>query len=107
VQELDRYLPDDEVPKGHHVLDISGTEQRRLLMEGRAIPSWFTFPDVVAELRATHPPRDRQGFTVFFTGLSGSGKSTIANVLLTKLLEIGAGTSEIRKLIIGGELMRG
>ena len=70
-------------------LDISGTELRRRLQEGLEIPDWFSFPEVVEELRRTHPPRHRQGFTVFFTGLSGSGKSTIANALLVKLLELG------------------
>src|SRR5206468_2027513 len=59
------------------------------LNEGREIPSWFTYPDVATELRRSYPPRHKQGFTVFFTGLSGSGKSTIANVLLTKFLEVG------------------
>jgi sulfate adenylyltransferase len=71
------------------VLDISGTELRRRLANGDDIPGWFTFPAVVARLRETYPPRTRQGFTVFFTGLSGSGKSTIANALLVKLLERG------------------
>ncbi|HUL75681.1 MAG TPA: adenylyl-sulfate kinase [Vicinamibacteria bacterium] len=56
---------------------------------GREIPSWFTFPEVLHELRRSRPPRSRQGFTVFFTGLPSSGKSTLANVLLVKLLEIG------------------
>src|SRR5439155_15787488 len=55
----------------------------------REIPEWFTFPEVAAELRRSYPPRAHQGFTVFFTGLSGSGKSTIANALLVKLLEMG------------------
>jgi sulfate adenylyltransferase len=85
----DRYLPQDEVPAGARTLDVSGTELRELLATGREIPGWFTFPEVAAELRRTHPPRARQGVTVFFTGLSGAGKSTIANVLLVKLLERG------------------
>jgi sulfate adenylyltransferase len=59
------------------------------LADGREIPDWFTFPDVATELRRSYPPRQQQGCTVFFTGLSGSGKSTIANVLLVKLLEMG------------------
>jgi sulfate adenylyltransferase len=74
---------------GSRVLNISGTDLRNRLAEGRDIPSWFTYPEIVTELRRTYPPRHRQGFTVFFTGLSGSGKSTIANVLLVKLLEMG------------------
>src|SRR5207253_4722945 len=57
--------------------------------EGRDLPAWFTSPAVAAELRRSYPPRARQGLTVFFTGLSGSGKSTIANVLLARLLEMG------------------
>lgn len=89
VKNLDRYFPEDEVPPGSEVWNLSGTELRRRLAEGREIPAWFTFPDVAAELQRTHPPRARQGFTVFFTGLSGSGKSTIANVLLVRFLEMG------------------
>jgi sulfate adenylyltransferase len=89
VKELDTYVPEDEVPAGMTALNISGTDLRRKLAEGAEIPEWFTFPDVAVELRRTHPPRKEQGFTVFFTGLSGSGKSTIANALFVKLLELG------------------
>jgi sulfate adenylyltransferase len=89
IEDDDAYRPADEVPEGARTLDLSGTELRARLADGREIPPWFTFPEVAAELRRTHPPRERQGFTVFFTGLSGAGKSTIANVLLVKLLEMG------------------
>ena len=89
LEDQDTYVPDDEIPKGSRVLNISGTELRTRLSEGREIPSWFTFPEVVGELQRSYPPRHRQGFTVFFTGLSGAGKSTIANVLRVKLLEMG------------------
>ena len=89
VEELDTYVPEGEVPEGKRSLSISGTELRRRLAEGREIPSWFTFPEVAKELRRSHPPRHKQGFTVFFTGLSGSGKSTIANALMVKFLEVG------------------
>ena len=89
VESLAQYQPEDEVAKDARTLDISGTELRRRLHEGLDIPEWFSFPDVVAELRRTHPPRYEQGFTVFFTGLSGSGKSTIANALMVKLMEMG------------------
>jgi sulfate adenylyltransferase len=89
VPEMDTYFPEDEVPQGAKTLDISGTEQRRRLQLGIELPGWFTFPAVERELRRSAPPRNRQGLTVFFTGLSGSGKSTIANVLLVKLLEMG------------------
>jgi sulfate adenylyltransferase len=89
VQEKAQYFPRDEVEEGQTILDISGTELRRRLQEGLEIPDWFSFPAVVAELRRTRPPRSRQGFTVFFTGFSGSGKSTIANALMIKLMEMG------------------
>ncbi len=89
VENRAQYVPIDETGDDDRVLSISGTELRRRLQEGLDIPEWFSFPDVVRELRRTHPPRHKQGFTVFFTGLSGSGKSTIANALMTKLLEIG------------------
>jgi sulfate adenylyltransferase len=89
VEDRAQYFPEDEVEKGWRTLDISGTELRRRLQEGADIPDWFSFPDVVAELRRTHPPRHKQGFTVFFTGLSGSGKSTVANALMIKLMEMG------------------
>jgi sulfate adenylyltransferase len=89
LEDQDAYVPEDEVPAGARTLNISGTELRRRLTEGREIPPWFTFPEVARELQRSYPPRHRQGFTVFFTGLSGSGKSTIANVLRVKLLEMG------------------
>jgi len=89
VLEKAQYEPVDEVEDNMTVLNISGTELRRRLVEGLEIPDWFSFPAVVEELRRTRPPRHKQGFTVFFTGLSGSGKSTIANALMVKLMEMG------------------
>ncbi len=89
VEDKDAYLPLDEVPEGARTLSLSGTELRERLAHGRELPEWFTFPEVAEQLRRTHPPRDKQGFTVLFSGLSGAGKSTIANVLMVKLLEIG------------------
>ena len=89
VQEKASYYPANEVPEGCTTLDISGTELRRRLREGLDIPEWFSFPEVVTQLRKTSPARDKQGFTVFFTGLSGSGKSTVANALMIKLMEMG------------------
>jgi sulfate adenylyltransferase len=84
-----QYIPSDEATADDKVLNISGTEFRRRLTEGLDIPDWFSYPNVVKELRKSYPPRHKQGFTVFFTGLSGSGKSTIANALLVKMLEAG------------------
>jgi sulfate adenylyltransferase len=91
VQERAQYEPNDEIADKDNVtiLNISGTELSRRLAEGLEIPEWFSFPEVVTELRRTRPARSKQGFTVFFTGLSGSGKSTIANALMVKLMEMG------------------
>ncbi len=89
VEDLDTYMPQDEIPAGARTLDISGTELRRRLQTGSELPAWFTFPEVAVELRRTHPPRHKQGFTVFLTGLSGAGKSTIASALLVKFMETG------------------
>src|SRR5215469_6707429 len=102
LEDEDRYVPDNEVPKDARTLNISGTELRQRLNEGREIPGWFTYPEVVQELRRSFPPRHKQGVTIFFTGLSGSGKSTIANVLLTKFLEVGGRPVTI----LDGDLVR-
>jgi sulfate adenylyltransferase len=102
LEDEDRYVPQNEVPDGARTRDISGTELRARLQDGRDIPEWFSFPEVVKELRVGNPPRAKQGFTVFFTGLSGSGKSTIANVLMVKFLEMGGRPVTI----LDGDLVR-
>ena len=101
-QDKDNYVQRSEAEEGDHILNISGSELRARLQDGRDIPEWFTYPDVVDELRRTHPPRTKQGFTVFFTGFSGSGKSTISRVLLTKMLEIGGRSVTL----LDGDLVR-
>ena len=102
VEERAEYMPIDEVPENLTQLNISGTELRRRLDKGIDIPEWFSYPEVVEELRHAHPPKDRRGFTVFFTGLSGSGKSTIANALIVKLLEHG----RRRVTLLDGDIVR-
>ena len=89
VEGRAQFVPVDEVAQDEKALNISGTELRRRLYEGLDIPDWFSYPEVIQELRRTHPPRHRQGITVLFTGLSGAGKSTIANALMVKLMELG------------------
>ena len=102
VEDRAEYQAQDEVAEGAKVLQISGTELRRRLHEGLEIPEWFSFPEVIEELRKTHPPRQQQGFTIFFTGLSGSGKSTIANALMVKLMELGGR----RVTLLDGDIVR-
>jgi len=84
-----RYIPVSEVAGEDRILSLTGEDVRKRLADDREIPEWFSFPGVVRELRRRQPGRNSQGFTVFFTGLSGSGKSTIANGLRVKLLELG------------------
>lgn len=102
VEDRAQYVPADQARPGEKVLNISGTEFRRRLNEGLDIPEWFSFPKVVEELRRTHPARHQQGLTVFFTGLSGAGKSAIARALMVKLLEAGGR----RVTLLDGDLVR-
>ncbi len=82
-------LDDPNIDK-NDIMFISGTELRDKLNSGEDIPEWFTYSDITEELRKTYPPKLNRGFTIFFTGLSGSGKSTIAKSLYSKLMEIGS-----------------
>lgn len=88
AEDLAQYMERSQIPDSTKTLALSGTEFRRRLRQGLEIPQWYSYPEVVKELRRTFPPRTEQGFTVFFTGLSGAGKSTVANILLEKLMEI-------------------
>ena len=85
----DEFRAVGQVPDGVQTLSLSGSEIRQRLRSGRRIPEWMTFPEVLAELEKGYPPPHRQGFTVFLTGLSGAGKSTIAKILHSRFLEIG------------------
>ena len=67
---------------------ITSAELQKRMLRGDPVPDWFVWPDMVRELQHAFPPKSRQGFTVFLTGLSGSGKSTIAKVLLVKFMEM-------------------
>jgi sulfate adenylyltransferase len=89
VKEKRSFMGIDEVPNDCTALSVSGTELRDMLDEGKEIPEWFSYPEVVEELQKQRPALSKRGFTIFFTGLSGSGKSTLANGVLVKLLEEG------------------
>ena len=91
------YVPKNKKYKSLETLEnktnykiISGTELRERLDKDKPIPEWFSYSKVVKELQKARPPLHKKGLTIFFTGLSGSGKSTIANGLLIKLLEEGS-----------------
>ncbi len=102
VPKRDAYMPIDEVPEGYEQASISGTELRARLASGKELPEWFTYPEVARELQRTTKPLNQRGFTVFFTGLSGAGKSTIANALMVKLLEQG----DKSVTLLDGDLVR-
>jgi sulfate adenylyltransferase len=90
VPSKQAFLPADRIEKEElEAVSIDAQELRGLLLQGREIPDWFSYPEVLEELRRVYPPRSRQGITVFFTGLSGSGKSTLANIIYAKLVESG------------------
>ena len=88
VEEKACYVFLDELEDRSVCKDITTDEFRHRLERGLDIPSWYAYPGVVNELRRAFPPRSKQGFTVFLTGLSGSGKSTIAKVLMVRFMEM-------------------
>ena len=88
VEEKAQYVPRDKVSPDMKVRTITSAEFKRRLQNDLEIPEWFSYPEVVNELKRAFPPRSKQGVTIFMTGLSGSGKSTIAKVLLVKFLEM-------------------
>lgn len=86
-QGLKKYVVLDQVAS-EEVATISSRELRRRMIRGEEVPTWFSYPEVVDQLKCSFPPRSKQGFTIFMTGFSGSGKSTIAKVLLVKFMEM-------------------
>ncbi len=87
VENKGGYFPTNEVQPNDIIRNISGTEFRKMLRDGEDIPEWFSFPEVVKELRSAVEKEKRRGVTIFFTGLSGAGKSTVAHILKQLLLE--------------------
>ncbi|MEM7428559.1 MAG: bifunctional sulfate adenylyltransferase/adenylylsulfate kinase [Pseudomonadota bacterium] len=84
-----QYVSEDRLASSETAQDLGFAEVKRRLEEDLEFPEWFADPAVIDQLRKRYPPRHEQGFTVFFTGLSGSGKSTVANALRVKLMELG------------------
>ncbi len=109
------YLPDegryeeiDKVDDSVRTASISGTQVREeYLNNGRALPDWFTRPEVAEILADSYPAKHKQGFTIWFTGLSGSGKSTTAEILTTLLLEHGRNVTQLDGDVVRTHLSKG
>ncbi len=102
LEEEGRYEEVSKVPGSAHTASISGTQVRdEYLNRGRTLPDWFTRPEVAEILAESYPPRHRQGVCVWFTGLSGAGKSTTAEILTTLLLERGR-----QATVLDGDVVR-
>ena len=102
LPDEDRYVEGKDIPAGAKILNISGTQVRDdYLAQGKLLPEWFTRPETAEILREMYPPRHQQGFCIWFTGLSGSGKSATTQILTSLLLERG------RQLtILDGDVVR-
>jgi sulfate adenylyltransferase len=104
----DRYVEEKDVPQGAKTLNISGTQVRDdYLVKGKLLPDWFTRPETAEILREMYPPRHKQGFCIWFTGLSGSGKSATTQVLTSLLLERGRETAVLDGDVVRTHLSKG
>ncbi len=102
LPEHDKYVTADQVPEGAKVSTISGTQVREeYLTKGILLPEWFTRKETAEILSEVHPPKHKQGLCIWFTGLSGCGKSTIASALIPMLMEHGR-----QATVLDGDVVR-
>ena len=102
------YVESKDVPEGAKMLNISGTQVRDdYLAKGKLLPEWFTRPETAQILREMYPPRHQQGVCIWFTGLSGSGKSSTAEVLIPLLMEYGKQITVLDGDVIRTHLSKG
>lgn len=108
LEDEGRYEEIGKVKEGQKVLNISGTQVRDdYLAKGKLLPEWFTRPETAEILREMYPPRHKQGFCLWFTGLSGSGKSATTKVLTTLLLERGKEVAVLDGDVVRTHLSKG
>lgn len=108
LADEERYVEADKAPEGARVFNISGTQVREdYLAKGELLPEWFTRKETAEILAQVHPPRHKSGFVVWFTGLSGSGKSTTAEVLTSLLLERGRSMTVLDGDVVRTHLSKG
>ena len=108
LPEEERYEEISKIPEGTKTASISGTQVREdYLNNGKTLPDWFTRPEVATILSETYPPRHKQGVCIWFTGLSGSGKSTTADILTVFLLEHGRQVTVLDGDVVRTNLSKG
>ena len=108
LPEENRYEEMGKVPEQAQTASISGTQVREdYLNNGKKLPSWFTRPEVAEILADSYPPRHKQGVCIWFTGLSGSGKSTTAEVLTVLLQQYGRQVTQLDGDVVRTHLSRG
>jgi len=108
LPDQEEYLPVDQVPEGAKVNTISGTQVREdYLMTGQLLPEWFTRKETAEILAEVHPPNFKRGLCLWFTGLSGCGKSTIASALIPMLMEHGRQASVLDGDVVRTHLSKG
>jgi sulfate adenylyltransferase len=108
LADEDRYEEASNIPPGATTRSISGTQVRdEYLGKGVPLPAWFTRPEVAAILGESYPPRHRQGVCIWFTGLSGAGKSTTADILSMLLLEHGRQSTMLDGDVVRTHLSKG
>jgi len=108
LADQDRYEEASKIPAGAQTRSISGTQVRdQYLGRGIPLPEWFTRPQVAEILAESYPPRTRQGFCLWFTGLSGAGKSTTADAVVRLLMECGRAVTLLDGDVVRTHLSKG
>jgi sulfate adenylyltransferase len=108
LPEHDRYAEESEIPSNSKVYSLSGTQVRdEYLANGKVLPSWFTRPETAAILAKMSPPRHKRGFCIWFTGLSGAGKTTTATALTSLLMEQGRQVTVLDGAVIRTHISKG
>ncbi len=108
LPDEDRYVEEKDIPKGAKTLNISGTQVRDdYLAKGKLLPEWFTRSETAEILRQSYPPRHKQGFCLWFTGLSGAGKSATAQIIAELLLEYGREATVLDGDVVRTHLSKG
>ena len=108
LEDEGSYVEMGQEPEGAKVLKLSGTQVREdYLAQGKYLPEWFTRKETSEILLEVYPPRHKQGFCLWFTGLSGSGKSTTAQIVTSMLLEQGRQTTVLDGDVVRTHLSKG